>query len=50
MEPYSLFSRACPISFIIHKENLEGTEHIKVESTFTDANLITPQKRLNQFL
>ncbi|OQA84252.1 MAG: hypothetical protein BWY27_01616 [Bacteroidetes bacterium ADurb.Bin234] len=37
-----------PISFIIHKANLEGTENIKWESTFADANLIAPQKRLNQ--
>jgi hypothetical protein len=37
-----------PISFIIHKANLEGTENIKWESTFADANLIAPQKRFNQ--
>jgi len=35
-----------PISFIIHKANLEGTENIKWESTFADANLIAPQKKI----
>jgi len=34
-----------PISFIIHKANLEGTENIKWESTFADANLIAPKKK-----
>jgi hypothetical protein len=38
-----------PFSFIIHKENLEGTENIKWESTFADANLIALQKRFNPF-
>ncbi|OQA85224.1 MAG: hypothetical protein BWY27_01324 [Bacteroidetes bacterium ADurb.Bin234] len=35
-----------PITFIIHKANLEGTENIKGESPFADTNLIAPQKKI----